>query len=568
MKCEGIPASGGIGIGTAVLVAEPDLSYGDVVFSGVEAEKARLSGAVAAFIRETSAMAESLREQLGDKQAEILSGQVMMVSDPYMTSQMNAAIENGICAEAAADSVCGMYVELFSSMEDELMRQRALDVEDLRRRLLSILLGRPRVELNRIPPDSVLVARDFTPSMTAGLRRENVTAIVTESGGTTSHSAILARTMSLPAVLSVPNITDLLTGGETLVVDGSAGTVLVNPEENVLRACRSRQAEEMARQADLIRFRSRPTHTADGEPVSLCCNITSPRDVPNVLEHTGEGVGLFRTEFLFMNRSTPPSEEEQFRIYQDAARRLEGRKIIIRTLDIGGDKEIPCLNMEREENPFLGFRAIRYCLSRPDLFKTQLSAILRASAYGSIRILLPFVSCLDELRSARVMLEETKSCLAQEGVPFDKDIPLGVMVETPAAVFLADQLSREADFFSIGTNDLTQYTLAADRGNSRVSYLCSYFQPALLRAVRMAAACANRSGIPVGMCGEAAGDPLMTPLLLAFGLDAFSVSPTAVLPVRQAISRWTREEARVLADRVMNLSTADEVRTCLKANAR
>ena len=327
MKCEGIPASGGIGIGTAVLVAEPDLSYGDVVFSGVEAEKARLSGAVAAFIRETSAMAESLREQLGDKQAEILSGQVMMVSDPYMTSQMNAAIENGICAEAAADSVCGMYVELFSSMEDELMRQRALDVEDLRRRLLSILLGRPRVELNRIPPDSVLVARDFTPSMTAGLRRENVTAIVTESGGTTSHSAILARTMSLPAVLSVPNITDLLTGGETLVVDGSAGTVLVNPEENVLRACRSRQAEEMARQADLIRFRSRPTHTADGEPVSLCCNITSPRDVPNVLEHTGEGVGLFRTEFLFMNRSTPPSEEEQFRIYQDAARRLEGRKI-------------------------------------------------------------------------------------------------------------------------------------------------------------------------------------------------------------------------------------------------
>ena len=534
MKCEGIPASGGIGIGTAVLVAEPDLSYGDVVFSGVEAEKARLSGAVAAFIRETSAMAESLREQLGDKQAEILSGQVMMVSDPYMTSQMNAAIENGICAEAAADSVCGMYVELFSSMEDELMRQRALDVEDLRRRLLSILLGRPRVELNRIPPDSVLVARDFTPSMTAGLRRENVTAIVTESGGTTSHSAILARTMSLPAVLSVPNITDLLTGGETLVVDGSAGTVLVNPEENVLRACRSRQAEEMARQADLIRFRSRPTHTADGEPVSLCCNITSPRDVPNVLEHTGEGVGLF----------------------------------IIRTLDIGGDKEIPCLNMEREENPFLGFRAIRYCLSRPDLFKTQLSAILRASAYGSIRILLPFVSCLDELRSARVMLEETKSCLAQEGVPFDKDIPLGVMVETPAAVFLADQLSREADFFSIGTNDLTQYTLAADRGNSRVSYLCSYFQPALLRAVRMAAACANRAGIPVGMCGEAAGDPLMTPLLLAFGLDAFSVSPTAVLPVRQSISRWTREEARVLADRVMNLSTADEVRTCLKANAR
>ena len=568
MKCEGIPASGGIGIGTAVLVAEPDLGYGDVVFSGVEAEKARLSGAVAAFIRETSAMAESLREQLGDKQAEILSGQIMMVSDPYMTSQMNAAIENGVCAESAVDSVCGMYIDLFSSMEDELMRQRALDVEDLRRRLLSILLGRPRTELNRLPPGSVLVARDFTPSMTAGLRRENVAAIVTESGGRTSHSAILARTMSLPAVLSVPNITDLLSGGETLVVDGSAGTVLVNPDEEVLRACRSRQAEELARQADLIRFRSRPTRTADGEAVSLCCNIAGPRDVPSVLEHTGEGVGLFRTEFLFMNRSAPPSEEEQFRIYQDAARRLDGREIVIRTLDIGGDKDITCLDTDQEENPFLGFRAIRYCLSRPDLFKTQLSAILRASAYGSIRILLPFVSCVDEVRSARVMLEETKCRLAQEGIPFDRDISLGVMVETPAAVFLADKLAREADFFSIGTNDLTQYTLAADRGNSRVSYLCSYFQPALLRAVHAAASQAKRAGIPVGMCGEAAGDPLMTPLLLAFGLDEFSVSPAAVLPIRQAISRWTREEARALADRVMGLSTAGEVHTCLKANVR
>ena len=568
MKCEGIPASGGIGIGEAVLVAEPDLGYGDVVFSGVEAEKARLAGAVAAFIRETSAMAETLREQLGDKQAEILSGQIMMVSDPYMTSQMNAAIENGVCAESAVDSVCGMYIELFSSMEDELMRQRALDVEDLRRRLLSILLGRPRTELNRLPPGSVLVARDFTPSMTAGLRRENVAAIVTESGGRTSHSAILARTMSLPAVLSVPNITDLLSGGETLVVDGSAGTVLVNPDEEVLRACRSRQAEELARQADLIRFRSRPTRTADGEAVSLCCNIAGPRDVPSVLEHTGEGVGLFRTEFLFMNRSAPPSEEEQFRIYQDAARRLDGREIVIRTLDIGGDKDITCLDTDQEENPFLGFRAIRYCLSRPDLFKTQLSAILRASAYGSIRILLPFVSCVDEVRSARVMLEETKCRVAQEGIPFDRDIPLGVMVETPAAVFLADKLAREADFFSIGTNDLTQYTLAADRGNSRVSYLCSYFQPALLRAVHAAASQAKRAGIPVGMCGEAAGDPLMTPLLLAFGLDEFSVSPAAVLPIRQAISRWTREEARALADRVMGLSTAGEVHTCLKANVR
>ncbi len=568
MKCEGIPASGGIGIGTAVLVAEPDLGYGDVVFSGVEAEKARLTGAVDAFIRETSAMAEELRTRVGDKQAEILSGQAMMISDPYMTSQMNAAIENGVCAEAAADSVCSMYVELFSSMEDELMRQRAGDVEDLRRRLLCILLGRPRVELSTIPSGSVLVARDFTPSMTVGLRRENVAAIVTESGGITSHSAILARTMALPAVLSVPNITDILSGGETLVVDGSAGTVLVNPDEEVLRDCRARQGEEMARQADLIRFRARPTHTADGEAVSLCCNIASPRDVPGVLEHTGEGVGLFRTEFLFMNRAAPPSEEEQFRIYQDAARRLEGREIIIRTLDIGGDKDIACLDTEPEENPFLGFRAIRYCLSKPDLFRTQLSAILRASAYGSIRILLPFVSCVDEIRSARVLLEETKSCLAQEGVPFNQDIPLGVMVETPAAVFLADTLAREADFFSIGTNDLTQYTLAADRGNSQVSYLCSYFQPALLRAVRMAASQAKRAGIPVGMCGEAAGDPLMTPLLLAFGLDELSVSPTAVLPIRQAISRWTREEARALADQVMGLSTADEVYACLKANVR
>ena len=561
---QGIAASEGIGIGKAVLLVEPDLDFSGAVFAGADAEKSRLSAAVAEFTQKTSALAETMKARVGEKQAEILTGQVMMISDPFMTGQMNEAIDSGQCAEAAVDAVCGLYIGMFSAMEDELMRQRASDVGDLKNRLLAILLGRTAVDLGSVPPGSVLVARDFTPSMTAGIVRENVAAIVTEAGGFTSHSAILARTMELPAVLSVPHITTLLQEGGSVVVDGGEGTVLPDPDAAVLAEYERRRRALAEEKAALAELRGRPTLTADGVKVDLCCNIGGPGDVNAVLEATAEGVGLFRTEFLFMDRAALPTEEEQFQVYRDVAARLEGREVVIRTLDVGGDKEIPYLGLEKEENPFLGFRAVRYCLERTDVFRAQLRALLRASAFGRVKIMLPLVTCVDELRAARALLEELKRELDEEGVPYDRDVKLGVMIETPAAALIADLLAREADFFSIGTNDLIQYTMAVDRGNARVAYLYSPLNPAVLRSIRAVIRSGAEAGIPVGMCGEAAADPLLIPLLLSFGLDEFSVGAASVLATRRRISRWSKADADALAAQALVLSTEAEVRALLK----
>lgn len=562
----GIGASAGIGIGRAVLVRLPDLDYSHVVFQGAQAEKARLSAAAAAFTERTSAMAEAMKDRVGEKQAEILLGQIMMLGDPFMTSQINDFIDQGACAEGALDAVCGMYIDMFSSVEDELTRQRATDVRDLRDRMLAQLLGQAELDLSALPPSAVLVARDLTPSMTAGLKKGAVAGIVTEVGGTTSHSAILARAMELPAVLSVENATALIQEGDTVVVDGGEGQVLVSPGEDTLRDYRARREALLAQRADLDLYRGRPTRTADGRAVRLCGNIGSAGDARAVMEATGEGVGLFRTEFLFMDRSALPDEEEQFQAYRAAAEALEGRELIIRTLDVGGDKDIPYLGLEREENPFLGYRAIRYCLGRQDVFAAQLRALLRASAYGDIKIMLPLVTCADELRQAKALLTRLKGELDAEGLPYNREIRVGVMIETPAASLIADLLAREADFFSIGTNDLTQYTMAADRGNAKVSYLGSPYNPAVLRSIRHIIRCGHEAGIPVGMCGEAAADPLMLPLLLSFGLDEFSVGASAILPTRKLLSKWSAEEAGRLTAEVMELSSADGIRAYLKAN--
>lgn len=566
MVYNGIGASAGIGIGRAVLVSSPNLDYSHVASQGAEAEKARLSAAAAAFTEKTSAMAGAMKERVGGKQAEILLGQIMMLGDPFMTSQMNDFIDQGACAEGALDAVCSMYIDMFSSVEDELTRQRATDVRDLRDRMLGLLLGQEEPDLSALPLSAVLVARDLTPSMTAGLKKGAVAGVVTEVGGTTSHSAILARAMELPAVLSVENATALIKEGDTVVVDGGEGQVLVSPGEDVLRDYRARREALLAQRADLDFYRGRPTRTADGHEVKLCGNIGSARDARAVLEATGEGVGLFRTEFLFMDRSALPGEEEQFEAYRAAAEALEGRELIIRTLDVGGDKDIPYLGLEKEENPFLGYRAIRYCLGRQDVFAAQLRALLRASAYGDIKIMLPLITCADELRQAKALLTRLKGELDSQGLPYNRDIRVGVMIETPAASLIADLLAREADFFSIGTNDLTQYTMAADRGNAKVSYLGSPYNPAVLRSIRHIIRCGHAAGIPVGMCGEAAADPLMLPLLLSFGLDEFSVGASAILPTRKLLSKWSLEEAGRLTAEVMELSSTDGIRAYLKAN--
>lgn len=565
---KGIAGSPGIGIGTAVLVREPDLTYSHVVFAGADAEQARLSAAVNAFIEKTRAMAEKMEAEVGAHQAEILLGQVMMIEDPFMLEQMNDLIFQGQCAEGALDTVCGMYYEMFAAMDDELMRQRATDIQDMRSRVLMELLGQESVDLSALPPTAVVVAHDLTPSMTAGLKKGSIAGILTEVGGTTSHSAILARTMELPAVLSVDGVMDTVKNGDTLIIDGTEGIAFLNPEVDILAEYTQKQAEYLAGKAALTQFAGKPTVTANGRKVLLYGNIGNPGEAELVMEATGEGVGLFRTEFLFMDRDCLPTEEEQFQAYKQALETMGGREVIIRTLDVGGDKDIPYLGLEKEENPFLGFRAVRYCLAREDVYIPQLRALVRASAYGDLKIMVPLVTCVDELRRVKTLIADIQAELDQAGIPYNKELKVGVMIETPAAALIADLLAKEADFFSIGTNDLTQYVMAADRGNKQVASLGVPWNPAVLRAIRQVIRAGHDAGIPVGMCGEAAADANMIPLLLAFSLDEFSVSPASVLSARKAIASWTDADAQALCDAVMSLTTADEVLEYLKTHTK
>lgn len=569
MILHGIGASEGIGIGKAVCVREQNLDYSAVSYGGKEVEKDRLQAAIQQFNERTSAMAEHIRTQVGQKESEILTGQIAMLSDPFMQSQMTETIEGGQCAEAAVDQVCTMYAEMFAGVDDELMRQRATDVRDIRSRLLAILLKVEGVDVSELPAGSVLVAHDLTPSMTVGLRKENVAAILTETGGRTSHSAILARALELPAVLSVPKALELVKDGDGVIVDGTEGTVLLNPDQLTRGEYLKKQEEYQKKRALLAVYRDRATVDADGKRYALYANIGSPAEAEAAAAAGAEGVGLFRTEFLFMDRTSVPTETEQMEAYQAVSRTMAGKEVVIRTLDVGGDKAIDYLGMEKEENPFLGHRAIRYCLDRPDLYKVQLRALLRAGAeLRNIKIMLPLVTSLEEVRGARALLEQCKSELESEGLPYDKDIALGIMVETPAAALIADLLAQESDFFSIGTNDLTQYVMAVDRGNAKVEKLYTTFHPAVLRSVRTVIQAAKGAGIPVGMCGEAAADPCLIPLLMSWGLDEFSVSASSVLATRARIHQWRSEEAGQVAQEAMSLSTAAGVQGYLKATAR
>ena len=558
---KGIGVSAGIGIGRAYFVGQPDSDYSGVPFSGAEAEKARLAAAVVRFGEQTRKLAAELRERTGEGQGEILLGQIAMVEDPCLIGEIHDLIEGGLCAEAALDRICKGYMEVFSAMEDDLMAQRAADVADMKERMLGILLGREETDLSELPADAVLVARELTPSMTVGLGR--VAGIVTECGGNTSHAAILARAMEIPAVVGVFNVTELVQAGERLIVDGGAGVVFPSPDRERLESYRKKQSKYRQENASLKRYAGLPTCTADGHQVALYGNIPSAEQAAQVVRETGEGVGLFRTEFLFMERENIPTEEEQFEAYRQAAELLENRPLIVRVLDVGGDKDIPCLALEKEENPFLGLRGIRWCLQHEDVFLPQLRAILRASAYGPIKLMLPMVATVEEVHRARELLCRAARELEEQGVAYNRELEMGVMIETPAAAMIADLLAKEADFFSIGTNDLTQYVMAADRGNGKVAGLGDTLQPAVLRTIRAVICAAHEAGIPVSMCGEAAADPNMIPLLLAFGLDGFSVSPNSILRTRKAIAGWSMERATELTDRVMACATAQEVRACL-----
>lgn len=566
---KGIGASAGIGIGKVVVIKEQSLDYKKGTITDAEAEKKRLSEAIEVFIDKTAKMVEAMKVTAGEQESEILEGHILMIQDPAIKEQIDAKIDDEkINAEAAVEEACDFFAQIFAMAEDELTQQRASDLGDIKTRLIKILLGIEEVDISAVPEGTVLVAEDLTPSMTAGINPANVEGVLTEIGGKTSHSAIICRSMEIPAVLSVENIVSIVKDGDVVVLDGATGEAYVNPEDSVLEDYKAKKAAYLEEKAALSKFIGQASQTADGHVVELVANIGGPDEAAKVVECDGEGVGLFRTEFLFMDRDSVPTEEEQFKAYKTVAETLEGKPVIIRTLDIGGDKALPYLGLETEENPFLGFRAVRFCLKRPDIYRPQLRALLRASAFGKIRIMVPLVTCVDELRAVKALLEEIKGELDAEGIAYNKDVEVGVMMETAAASLIADILAKEADFFSIGTNDLTGYTMAADRGNSDVAYLYSAYNPAVLRSIKNIIGAANAEGIMAGMCGEAASDPLLVPVLLAFGLNEFSVSATAILATRKVMSLWTMDEAKALAEEVMQLTTEAEVKALLEERAR
>ena len=568
MDLKGTGASAGIGIGRVVIVEEPTLDYVSRTVEDTAAETERLNAAIASYIDYTNGQAETMRETVGEKEAEILTGHIVMISDPYMQGEMVKLVEGGMCAEDALVQICEMFATMFEATGDELTMQRATDVRDVKTGVLAELLNKRPVDMGTLPLESIVVTHDLTPSMTAGIRPGAVAGVVTETGGLTSHSAILARAMEIPAVLSVPGVCHKLADGDLVIVDGSAGTVVIEPAEDVLEQARADQAAFAAERAELAKFIGCRTITASGENLELFANIGKPDDATQAMERDAEGIGLFRTEFLFMDSATAPTEDEQFEAYKKVALICKNKPVIIRTLDIGGDKDVPYLGLDKEDNPFMGFRAIRYCLAREDLYRAQLRALLRASAFGEIRIMVPLVTCVDELTAVKDLIKRYMQEFDQEGIAYNPDIQVGVMIETPAAAVIADLLAEEADFFSIGTNDLTGYTMCADRGNDKVRYLYSTYNPAVLRSIRRVIKAGNEAGIMVGMCGEAAADPTLVPMWIAFGLGEYSVSATSVLATRKTISLWSKEEACEVADKVMQLKTASEVYEVLQESAR
>lgn len=555
----GIGASEGIGIGRVMIIKEQTLEYTPKEVTDIEAELARFRGSVDKFCDNTMAQADAIRQSTGEKEAEILLGHIAIIRDPFMGGEIENLIKANQCAESAVEQICKMFIDMFSATGDDLTMQRAADVKDIRDGLLSILLGVEEVKISDAPAGTVLVCRELTPSMTAGIKKENIVGIITETGSKTSHSAILARALEIPAVLSVPNAVAQLSSGEQVIVDGDNGEVITAPNQAQIDEYSAKREAFLRERRELENYRGKATANADGTEYELFCNIGTPKDAVKAVDADGEGVGLFRTEFLFMDRSSLPTEDEQFDAYKQASLILKGKPLIIRTLDIGGDKEIPYLGLEKEENPFMGFRAIRYCLKNRDMFKSQIKAILRASAFGDIRIMFPLITAVEELREGKALVEEAKADLKASGIEFDENIQVGVMTETAASGVIADLLADEADFFSIGTNDLTGYTMAADRGNSDVEYLYSPFQPSVLRMIRRIITCARNKGIPVGMCGEAAANPAMIPLLISFGLTEFSVSAPSVLKVRKNIAKWTKAEADAVAEKVMSFTTEKEI---------
>lgn len=557
---KGIAASNGIAIAKAYKLVMPDLTVEKVTVEDVEKEIKAYEDAMDHTAKELEVIKEAASKNLSAEEAAVFDAHALVLSDPELKTQVEDKIRNEKCnAAAALDEVAAMFISMFESMGDEYFRERAADIKDVSRRLLANLLGKPLPNPALIDEEVVIIADDLTPSDTAQLNKNLVRGFATNIGGRTSHSAIMARSLEIPAVVACKTITEEVKDGDMIALDGIEGVVMINPDEETIKEYATKRDEYKAYREELKKLVNEKTVSTDGHHVELVANIGSPKDLEGVKENGGEGVGLFRTEFLYMESAELPSEDKQYEVYKEILEGMAGKPVVVRTLDIGGDKEIEAIDLPKEMNPFLGVRAIRLCFQREDIFRTQLRALLRASVHGDLRIMFPMIAALGEFRKAKGILMEEKEKLIAEGVEVSDTIQVGIMIEIPAAAVLADQFAKEVDFFSIGTNDLIQYTFAADRMSSGVSYLYQPFNPSILRLVKHVIDSAHKEGKWAGMCGEMAGEPLAAPLLLGLGLDEFSMSATSILAQRKLIRGLFQAEMAELANKAINCGTMEEV---------
>ena len=557
---KGIAASNGIAIAKAYKLVMPDLTVEKVTVEDVEKEIKAYEDAMDHTAKELEVIKEAASKNLSAEEAAVFDAHALVLFDPELKTQVEDKIRNEKCnAAAALDEVAAMFISMFESMGDEYFRERAADIKDVSRRLLANLLGKPLPNPALIDEEVVIIADDLTPSDTAQLNKNLVRGFATNIGGRTSHSAIMARSLEIPAVVACKTITEEVKDGDMIALDGIEGVVMINPDEETIKEYATKRDEYKAYREELKKLVNEKTVSTDGHHVELVANIGSPKDLEGVKENGGEGVGLFRTEFLYMESAELPSEDKQYEVYKEILEGMAGKPVVVRTLDIGGDKEIEAIDLPKEMNPFLGVRAIRLCFQREDIFRTQLRALLRASVHGDLRIMFPMIAALGEFRKAKGILMEEKEKLIAEGVEVSDTIQVGIMIEIPAAAVLADQFAKEVDFFSIGTNDLIQYTFAADRMSSGVSYLYQPFNPSILRLVKHVIDSAHKEGKWAGMCGEMAGEPLAAPLLLGLGLDEFSMSATSILAQRKLIRGLSQAEMAELANKAINCGTMEEV---------
>ena len=564
---KGIAASDGIAAAKAYMLVQPDLSFSETSIDDPEAEIKRLDDAVEASKSELELIKQKATENLGEEEAQVFEAHLTILADPELLGQIKDKIKNDkVNAEAALKSVTDMFIEMFEAMTDNAyMQERAGDIRDVTKRIMSHLLGVTLPNPALIQEEVVIVAHDLTPSDTAQLDRNYVKGFITDIGGRTSHSAIMSRTLEIPAVVGSGSATTDIQEGEMVIIDGINGDALVDPTDAELADYKQKAAEFAAQKEEWARLKDAKSVSADGKEVLLGANIGTPDDVLGANDNGAEAVGLFRSEFLYMNSNELPTEDEQYEAYKAALEGMSGKQVVVRTMDIGGDKELPYLPLPEEQNPFLGYRAIRICLDRQDIFRTQLRALLRASKYGRLAIMFPMIATVQEFKDAKAIFEEEKANLVASGVEVSDDIQVGMMMEIPAAAMIADRLAKYADFFSIGTNDLIQYSMAADRGNERVSYLYQPYNPSILRLIKNIIDASHKEGKWTGMCGEMAGDQIAVPLLLGLGLDEFSMSATSILKTRSLIKKLDSKEMKELADKaVSDCETVDEVVSLVK----